>query len=298
MNYQHIPKVFIILVNYNGTKDTVECIKSLNQIDDTSYEIIVVDNASNDVEQLEKELADFNFVKLLKSKNNLGFAGGNNVGIRYAMEHNADYVLLLNNDTVVEKDFLGELVYVAEKNPNAGIVTGKILFHSVPDHIWFAGGEMNLNRARTHHLESGKIDTKMGEVKEISFVTGCLMLISKKALETVGMLDDTYFMYSEDVDYCCRMRNSNFIMLYTSKSVIYHKISASTGGNGSPFSQYYRTRNDLRVISRYADKKVLAYVFFGLRLIKRNIVGQFQVKYTFDGLKAYLRGEDGRASKL
>lgn len=290
-------KVFIILVNYNGTRDTVDCINSLNKIDYPSYEIVLVDNASQDIVQLEKEVAKLENVKLIRLEENLGFASGTNIGIRYAKDHGAEYVLLLNNDTVVEETFLTELVNTAQAHSEAGIVTGKILFFSAPNRIWYAGGEMNLNKAMVRHLESGRIDSKITEEKEVTFVTGCLMLISSEALDVVGILDDSYFMYSEDVDYCYRMQKQNYKVIYTSKAIIYHKVSASTGGKSSAFSQYYRTRNDLWILSRYADKKVCAYVFYALRLIKRNLVGQFQVKNTIAGLKAYFRNEQGRALK-
>lgn len=291
------PKVSIILVNYNGTDDTIDCINSLHKISYRNYEIIVVDNASKDVDTLEELLQPMG-VMLLKSKENLGFAGGNNLGINYALYQGTDYALLLNNDTVVDEKFLDKLLAVSENNLGVGIVTGKILFYSSPDHIWFAGGEMNVEKAMTHHLGANELDSHITEMKEVSFVTGCLMLIPADVLNKVGVLDETYFMYSEDVDYCCRIKNSGKKMIYTSESVIYHKVSTSTGGRGSVFSQYYRARNDLRIIQKYAHNKVKAYFYYALRLIKRIIVGQFQLSHTFRGLKAGITGEIGKAEKI
>ena len=289
------PKVSIILVNYNGEKDTLDCISSLEKITYNNYEIIIVDNASKNQGKLEEILPTE--VVLIKAKENLGFSGGNNLGIEYAMVHGSRYVLLINNDTVVERDFLDRLVEVAENNENVGIVTGKILFYSEPNRIWFGGGEANIEKAIVHHLENRQIDKKSSEIKDISFVTGCLMLISKEAISKVGMLDNSYFMYSEDVDYCCRIAKEHFRMIYTPLSVIYHKISVSTGGKDSPFSQYYRTRNDMIVIKKYANNKVKAFFYYLLRLLKRNIIGQFQIKYTLNGIKAYLQGEQGKAEQ-
>lgn len=290
------PKVSIILVNYNGDKDTLDCVSSLEKIIYKNYEIIVVDNASDNQGELENKLPTG--VVLIKSKKNLGFSGGNNLGIKYAMQHGSSYVLLLNNDTVVENDFLDRLVEVAEKNENVGIVTGKILFYSDPNRVWFGGGEANIEKAMVHHLEAGQIDKNSHEVRDITFVTGCLMLISKETILKVGMLDDSYFMYSEDVDYCCRIAKENLRMLYAPKSVIYHKVSVSTGGKNSPFSQYYRTRNDMIVIEKYANNKAKAFFYYILRLLKRNLVGQFQLKYTLKGLKAYFRGEKGKSERI
>lgn len=290
------PKVSIILVNYNGDKDTLDCISSLEKVIYKNYEIIVVDNASDNQDELENKLPTG--VVLIKSEKNLGFSGGNNLGIEYAMEHGSSYVLLLNNDTIVKKDFLDRLVEVAEKNKNVGIVTGKILFHSEPNRVWFGGGEANIEKAMVHHLGVGQTDKSSSDIKDISFVTGCLMLISKETISKVGILDDSYFMYSEDVDYCCRIVKENLRMIYTPQSVIYHKVSVSTGGKNSPFSQYYRTRNDMIVIEKYANNKAKAFLYYTLRLLKRNLVGQFQLKYTLNGLRAYFRGEKGRAEKI
>lgn len=290
------PKVSIILVNYNGTKDTIDCINSLNKIMYENYEIIVVDNASENQDELQSKIPEN--VILIKSKQNLGFSGGNNLGIEYAMNHNSSYVLLLNNDTIVKKDFLNHLVEISEKSKNVGIVTGKILCYSEPNIIWFGGGEINLEKAMVRHLDAGKTDRMKREIKEISFASGCLMLISKETIFKVGILDESYFMYSEDVDYCCRVAKANIRILYTSKSIIYHKVSVSTGGKNSSFTQYYRTRNDMIVINRYAKNKKKAFFYYLLRLIKRNLLGQFQFQYTLEGVKAYFRGEKGKSDRF
>lgn len=284
------PKVAIILVNYNGDEDTLECIKSLETIQYDNKEVFVIDNASSEPTKLEESLKKFSWVHFIQLEKNIGFAGGNNVGIQHALQKGVDAVLLLNNDTVVKKDFLNRMVEVWNNDESIGVVTGKILYFADQDKTWFAGGSINLNKAKIQHLNANRKDTQENIVKNITFATGCLMLIPCKVLEKVGALDEDYFMYTEDADYCCRIQKAGYRIVYTSYSVIYHKVSASTGGRGSKFSQYYRTRNDLLLLRRYAPNRPSAYFFYGLRLFKRLLNGQFQMKYVIKGLKDYTDG--------
>ena len=291
------PKVSIILVNYNGEKDTCECIKSLKKITYTNYEIIVVDNASQNQEYVESLLPKD--VIFIKSQDNLGFSGGNNLGIHYAINHGSDYVILLNNDTVVEKEFVIELLKTAQKKDDAGIITGKILYYSKPEYIWYAGGYMNLNRARIHHLHiREKEDTNDICEKSVSFATGCLMMMSKEVIEKVGVLDDAFFMYAEDAEYCARIRNAGYKIWYNPKAKIFHKVSASSGGAGSKLSQYYRTRNELYLVLHFANHKLMGMVWYYVRLIKRLVTGQYSMHYVIAGLSDYYTGKMGKTSRI
>lgn len=290
------PKVSIILVNFNGDKDTIDCVESLKKISYDNYEIIIVDNNSANCQELEAFVNNNSDIIFLKSKENLGFSRGNNIGIKYAINNNADYVLLLNNDTTVKTDFLDELVSSATNCCECGIVSGKILFYDFPEKIWFAGGRLDLNKASIQHIKSDELNDKKD--KTITFATGCLMLIPRNVIEKVGMLSEEFFMYSEDVEYCCRVQKSNYKIIYNPNSVIYHKVGLSSGGRGSKFSQYYRTRNDMIVLSKWATNKKKAYFFYILRLVKRILVGQFQIKYTFLGLKDFINGVSGKKERI
>lgn len=289
------PKVSIVLVNYNGDDDTVDCIKSLNKLKYKNYEVIVVDNASVTQQDFENRLPSN--VVYIKSNKNLGFSGGNNLGIDYAMKHGADFILLLNNDTVVDENFLTILVEAARRYSDVGILTGKILYYSKQDYIWYAGGYMNLNRARIHHLHIQEKDELENVDREVSFATGCMMMIPRKVIQNVGVLNDIFFMYSEDAEYCVRIQKAGYKILYIPEAKIYHKVSASSGGAGSKLSQYYRSRNEMYLVLHYAKHKFIGCVCCGVRYIKRILVGQFTLRCTFAGIFDLCLGNMGKTDR-
>lgn len=289
------PKVSIILVNYNGNEDTIACVSSLQEVDYDNYEIIVVDNASKNQDELGEKMSSD--VVLIKSDKNLGFSGGNNLGIEYAMKSNADYVMLLNNDTVVDKNLLKELIKSAEEHAPAGIITGKILYYSEPDRVWYAGGYMNLNKARIHHCHIQENDTFDDCEREVSFATGCLVMMPKEVIQKIGMLNDIFFMYSEDAEYCARVQNAGYKIWYTPEAKIYHKISASSGGAGSRLSQYYRARNELYLVYHYAKHPVIGSACCIGRYLKRIIVGQFTITCTIAGISDFCKEKMGRTDR-
>lgn len=255
------PEVCIVLVNYNNHKDTVECVKSLLNIDYSNYKIVLVDNASTDSDSIKND----EFLKkntiLLENRENNGFSAGNNIGIKYAKKQfQADYYLLLNNDTVVDKQFLNKLVNCAKKNNDNAVIGGKIYYYYEDNMLWYAGGSYNTDSGFAAHFGYKKIDDgSYNKDISVSFITGCLMLIPTKIINKVGLLDESYFLYSEDTDYCCRVKEAGFDLIYCADSVIYHKVSAAVGDN-SPMQQYYMLRNDLYLISRYGTSKFIAYL--------------------------------------
>ncbi len=244
------PKIAIVILNWNGKKDTKECLNSLKQITYSNYEIILVDNGSVDgsVEMLEKEHQE---IVLIKNKENLGFTGGNNVGIKKALEHNADYVLLLNNDTTVEQDFLEKMVGVAEQDASIGIVGPKIYYYSLPYIIWSAGGKYIhfLGKARTNGIN--KTDSPEYNVqREVSWVTGCAMMIKREVFEKIGLLEEQYFSNYEDLDFCISAERARYTIYYAPEAVIYHKVARDWGGLDNPLYIYYQIRNNLLFIER------------------------------------------------
>ena len=184
--------------------------------------------------------------KIILSPENNGFSSGNNIGIKQAISDGCEYVLLLNNDTVVDKYFLTELVNVADNNPHAGIVTGDILYYYAKNKLWYSAGDYNLQNGDIT-MVSGAISS---ESKEISFACGCLMLIRRTVFEDIGLFDESFFLYTEDTDYCCKAQKAGWKIIWTNRSKIYHKVSASSG-DISPFQQYYQIRNDLFVAKKY-----------------------------------------------
>lgn len=287
-----IPKVSIIIVNYNGYIDTVECIKSLKNIIYPDFNIIVVDNGSTqEIEDLKTYIKKSAI--LINQSKNLGFSGGNNIGIQYAIEHDADYVLLLNNDTTVEPEFLNILVNCAEEHRDSGIIGGKINYYNSPDTIWFGGGKVNKYSAVIWHEYIKEKDRgKKGKVRETQFLTGCLMLIPKTIVKKVGLLDESYFLYDEDVDYCFRVMRAGYKLYYCNDAVIYHKVSASSG-NFSDLSQYYMVRNGLYTSKKYAKNKIYAYMFRTLRSIKWIFQGIYRIKPVWEGYRDFFRHKTG-----
>lgn len=288
--------IAIILVNYNGAEDTIECIGSLSENRDIEYEIIVVDNCSTDnsVGKLKQAQNYFVFT-LLQAKNNDGFSAGNNIGIRYAK--NADFYLLLNNDTVVEPDFLKKLIDGFQEDPRCGATISKIRYCSHPDTIWYAGGKLNPKTARSEHFHFNEKDQNTDILPQaVTFASGCCLCLSREVVEKVGLLNEDFFLYEEDAEYCCRIIKADYKIFYIPNSVIYHKVSSSTG-NGSPMSQYYSVRNRYHLIRlQFAGiNKLLAYSYCTLQFIYRCLKGKIRFRYYRMGLLSFFRGEIGRA---
>ena len=246
------PKVTIIILNWNGKEDTIECRESLKHITYPNYEILLVDNGSTDG-SVECFRERYPGMEIIETGENLGFAEGNNVGIRRAMDEGADYVLLLNNDTVVDPEFLGELVKVAESDLKIGIVGPKIYYYDYggrKDVIWFAGGKINWWWGIKYHLGRGIPDFgQFNETSNSDFISGCCFLIKSEIIHKIGLLDDIYFCYSEDADWSIRAKKAAYNVIYVPQSIIWHKISKSAG-YGSPLMVYYETRNTILFVKK------------------------------------------------
>lgn len=215
------PSVSIVLLNYNGYNDTIECIKSLKNITYNNYKIVIVDNNSTDNSEIEikKFIKNDDKIQFIQADKNLGFSGGNNIGIRYALENNADYICLLNNDTIVETNFLSELVNSMEKDNKIGVAAGKIMYFEDKDIIWSAGGFISeIKSLGEHYGIDTKDSKKFDDTIEVSFLTGCLQLIRKEVFEEIGMYDDRYFLYMEDVDFCKRATRKGYKLMYIPQS--------------------------------------------------------------------------------
>lgn len=235
-----MPNVGIVISNYNGWQDTVQCLESLQKQTYRDFEIILLDDAStNDsVQQLQKHLTE-NTV-FLPQEANSGFAAVNNVGMRCALADGCDWVLLLNNDTVVAPDFLEMLL---RETPAGAVSCPKMLFLDPPDEIWFAGGELDRATGKVKHLGGHEKDgPAFAEKKQVSFITFCCVLLPRQVVEEVGFLDETLFMYCEDVDYCIRLADAGVPMWLLPDARIWHKAGGSAGGM---LSVYYITRNTL-----------------------------------------------------
>lgn len=220
--------VDIIILNYNGKEDTLECLESLQYLDYDNVRLTLVDNGSSDG-TVDAVAAKYPEVNLIKSPENLRFAGGNNLALQNTIDENFDYALLLNNDTTVKSDFLNKLVEAAESDPAIGLAAGKMYYYDHPNTIWFAGGKSNVHFAFMRHIGIGKEDDgSFDDIREVTFLNGACLLIKCDALKRIGLLDEEFFLYGEDLDFGIRAQKAGFKLHYQPDSIIWHKISKST----------------------------------------------------------------------
>lgn len=288
------PSVAVVIVNYNGAEDTIECINSLNEIEYDNYTVFVIENGSS-IKPTKKQV---NYLRnksvYIESDENLGFSGGNNIGIRKAIEAEFDYVLLLNNDTTVRTDFLNILVNVAKEEECVGVVGGKIAFYNKPDYLWYGGGHMDERCGGGSHErwnEMNQIDT--GAIREVTFITGCLMLIPVEVIKNVGLLSEEYFLYAEDTDFCCKVMKAGYKLWFCENTLIYHKVSASTGET-SDITQYYMVRNVLYLSKKFRvdyHKINLRFTFHIAKDVIRGRKRLLPVRYAY---MDYLKGKMGK----
>ena len=247
------PSVFIIILNWNGKDDTLECLASLANPGHSNFRIVVVDNGSTDgsAQAIRSRFPD---VTILELAQNLRFAGGNNTGIAFALENGADGVLLLNNDTVAEEGFLGPLVERMQSDDRIGMVAPKILYYAPPDRIWFAGARIRYWLGTMAHIGIREEDRGQYNVHgETDYATGCCVLVRKSVIETAGMLDESYFMYAEDADWSVRARKNGFRIMYEPRSEIHHKVSVSAGGNLSLFKLRNKYISQMKFFARHGQ---------------------------------------------
>lgn len=289
--------IAVILVNYNSAYDTIECIESVKKSkSDQSIIIIVVDNMSTDdsrrILENHRKKTDF---KLIVAKENRGFSGGNNIGIEYALKRNVEYIVLLNNDTCVDTETLSILVEKSQMHRDSAVLTPKIMIYN-SNKIWYAGGAFSQLSTRVVHTGYNEIDTgKYNIEKPVSFISGCCMFIPQKIVKAVGPLDESFFLYCEDVEYCQRITKNEFELLYIPDAKIYHKVSLSTKKSGVS-QTYYTVRNKLILASRYNRglKLCISYMYLALECVSRIIKREYDCSAVRVALIDFARGKKGK----
>ncbi len=293
-----MPLVFIIVLNYNGKADTLECLRSLTKITYANYRVLVIDNASmdNSVEAVGRE---FPAVQVLVNDENMGFAGGNNVGISYALEQGADYVFLLNNDTTVEPGVIDELIRVGESDAAIGIMGSLIYYYHRPGEVWFAGGKIYWPLGTVRHMK----DVPAG-CREVDFVTGCAFMVKRTVIEKTGCFDDDFFLYYEDADWGIRAKKAGFKLVVVPTSVVRHKEMGAVGGR-SPIHEYYVARNNLLFMRKHANylNWVLFIPAFILKIIIKGFLfawrGNFYlVPAILQGIRDFVTGRLGKSRRI
>jgi GT2 family glycosyltransferase len=240
------PFVAIVILNWNNASDTLECLNSLLNMDYPDHYPIVVDNGSTDNSAAEIRMC-YPDIHLQTLAENLGYAEGNNIGIRHAINCGADYILILNNDTIVSPNMLIELVQVAESNPRVGMVGPTVYFADEANTIYAAGSFIDWANGRIWHrgmYQPASLVANFRSPEKVGFIAGCGVLVNRKLIETIGPLNPLYYLNYEDVEWCVRASNNGYEVWYVPQAEIWHKDSA-TMGHGSPAHIYYLTRNAL-----------------------------------------------------
>ena len=246
------PAVYIILLNWNAETVTAECLRSIRDITYPNYQVILVDNNSSD-DSGRKLSEQFPEIVLMQMESNLGFTGGNNAGMKKALEDGADYILLLNNDTTVASNLLDKLVEAVESGEDVAVVSPKIVFFDRPDRLWYAAGSFSWWSGMPSYYYKKAQDSPPNNLQEITFATGCAMLLRAKALEKVGLLDDRFFIYGEDTDLTTRLLKAGYRGLYTPHTKVWHKDNYTVGKHqGVAFKIFLSTRNKLLLMSKHA----------------------------------------------
>jgi GT2 family glycosyltransferase len=247
------PSIAVIVLTWNGRDLTLDCLRSLEAVATPGTRAIVVDNASSDgtVAAIRERYGDR--IVIIENASNLGFAGGNNVAIRHALAGGADFVLLLNNDTLVAPDFIDELLKPMRGAPDIGITAPKIYYAEPRNQIWFAGGEISLWRGTARHIGIRESDRgQYDRERDIDYATGCAMLVRREVVEKIGELDPAYLAYFEDADFCMRAREAGYRIRYVPGAKVWHRISASTGGQLSRRKAARKLAGARRFFSRHA----------------------------------------------
>jgi GT2 family glycosyltransferase len=256
------PSVVVILLNYNRVQDTVECILSLKSCTYQNLDIIVVDNGSKDGSE-ETIRNKFHDIEIIQTGSNLGFCRGNNIGIQTALKRNPKYILLLNNDTLIEPDFLEPMVSAMEHNENAAAAGGTICYYPDKQKIWYAGGKFKYWRASSISNYSGKNIDSIRNLHEqkVTFITGCMMLVRAQMFTSLGCLDEQYFMYFEDAEFSLRLIEAGKDLVYAPQSRIYHKIQ---NRSDQPLPMYFTVRNRLLLIhmATHGLRRIIAKGYF------------------------------------
>lgn len=263
-NKSEWPEVAIVILNWNNYEDTAECLESIEEIEYPNYQVTVVDNNSTDgsYERLQDE---FQWCDFIQNESNLGYAEGVNTGIQNILENNPKYILLLNNDTIVDRSFLTPLVETAERNCNVGIVSGVIRFADTND-IQSAGRQINPYLMKAPYIKSTQNDSEY----EVECISGAMALFSSDFLREVNGLDESYFLGPDDIDISMEAKRMGKKILINPNSVVHHKDGGS-GGTGNAFRYYHATKGRLYLAAKFLSlhQRLLFYLLFGITRMMR-----------------------------
>ncbi len=292
-------KICYVILNYNSFDDTKDCLISLLNQTVKSFDILIIDNDSSDnsLQGLQTEFSDLIFIK---NEKNFGFSGGCNIGIKFCVDNGYEYVFLLNNDCIAHPKLTENIYSYIKLNHNVSLLTGKIFYKDFPNRLWYAGGKIDYLRLKGIHFQLNKNhdkDFEVGKIKpdNISFISGCMMLIKSDVFTKIGLLDNYFFANYEDVDFCIRANSVGLTMNYLSDAIIWHKVSPNFISNNrlirfTPFLYYLKARNKTYLIKKYAKVYSIIYlILFNTPKLIKYILG-FTVLLKFKEFKYLLLG--------
>lgn len=278
--------IFVIILNWNNYTDTRECIESLQKSDYPLDRIVVIDNGSHD-DSIVRLLNDYSLnrkVDVICNESNYGFARGVNVGIRYALEHGAEFVLLVNNDAVVDRTCVKQLMVITETNNKVGIVGPRVLQHTDRRKICGYGYYYNRFKTSVTCPEHNKLVKDCPpHTREVEALAGCIMLVRKKVFEEIGFFDEQYFFYDEDVDFCLRASRAGFKIIYIPAAKAWHKLASVTQERTSPFVLYHRARSRIIFLGKNFS---WLHLLWGL-LLHLTLYTPFRCFQVFRGSKSW-----------
>lgn len=298
-------KVIIVTVNYNTEKDTYNLVDSIKKVkkEDFFLETIIVDNGSKNKMSLSKDYAED--IILIRSDINTGFSGGYNIGIKEALKRQADFVLVVNNDTIIDSLMIENLLKVISSNSKIGVVTPKIYFakgHEFHKNrysedelgkvFWYAGGYTDWENITSIHRGVDEVDKgQYDKTEKTDFASGCCMFFKREVFEKVGMFDDRYFLYYEDADLNERIKKAGFDIYFVPSAILIHVNAASSGGAGNPLQDYYITRNRMLFGMKYAPiRSKVALIKESMKIFIKG--REWQKK----GITDFYKGKFGKGS--
>jgi len=298
-----LPLVCVVVLSWNGRDDTIDCLKSLARVTAPQPKVILVDNGSTDGTS-DAVRSKFPEVEVIETGENLGYGGGNNAGIERGLRLGADYILVLNNDTVVDPSFLGEMIAVASRDERIGFVSPKIYYMESPETLWFAGAWFCNWCGYGRMVGYGRKDRGQHDrIREIDRPCGCAVLVTRRLCEEVGLMDPSLFLYVDEMEWALRARKLGFRAYFAPDAKVWHKVSASVGREGHPDALYYGVRNTLYAVNTHVEvtsavlgffRNVLVVTVFLASALKLRAGFADGIRATLDGVRDFGRSRMGR----
>lgn len=285
-----IPSVCILTAAWNQVEKTLACLETVFKLTYTQFDVVLVDNGSKD-ELREQVRQWYPQVEIIRSETNLGFAAGFNLGLRHAMVRGYDYVFLINNDTLLAPDCLTMLVDGAQVRPNAALFTAKIYYADDPNRIWTIGGKLNKIFLEVQDLARGELDIgQWDEPLQIDFAPLCGVLLNCDIVTEIGLLNEIFFLYYEDMEFCHRLRNAEYFLWVVPQAKMWHLVSASSGGKDSVSERYWMALSSViyfrLVMSPLQAPMIFVYRFGSALKTTMRLLSQFNL----EALASYWHG--------